>query len=417
MLACAVCQATDLLPQQPLPTGTKENTFRRNRATLCGGDILLQQKAAVSMDTALLAGSTSEAGGSLCMYGNATMSVVGSSIMDARATKKVGGCISVEGSATLNMTSTVLSGCNSTKCGGGVSVIQEGRLELVNSTLRHTTGDLGGSLCVSGSGRASVLASKLIGGRSTGGSGGCVRAEGKAWLQVVDSVVSGCRTPWGGGGIGMADQSRLELLNSTVSNNTAGIRGAIDIITNAHGGGVALWDTASLLLESSELFGNYAHYAGGGLYLSDDSTASFKGNKQSVIRNNTAGTTGGGVRLASGLAHETLSQFIKVDGNMAPNRPNISTVATTIQILSSNADNLVASDSREGFLQLTLKVLGRNDVPSDDDLVYSVYDSNHAKLFDQPVFPQGTELKTVAISLKRPPGWRDSLSGVMWCDE
>lgn len=103
-----------------------------------------------------------------------------------------------------------------------------------------------------------------------------------------------------------------------------------------------------------------------------------------------------------------MRQFVKVDGNKAPIRPNISTVATSIQILSSNADNLVASDSREGFLQLTLKVFGRNNVPSDDDLVYSVYDSNHVKLFDQQLSLQGTELKTVAISLKPPPGWLDS---------
>jgi hypothetical protein len=158
-------------------------------------------------------------------------------------------------------------------------------------------------------------------------------------------------------------------------------------------------------LESSEVSSNYAHYAGGGLYLSDDATVSFEGSKKSVIRNNTAGTTGGGIRLASALDHAALTQFLVVDGNTAHNQSSdISNSAHAIQVVRSNADSLIASDTREGFLQLTLNVSGRNGMPSADDLTYSLYDANHAKLFDQNVVTQGTGLRMAAISLKRPPG-------------
>ncbi len=66
---------------------------------------------------------------------------------------------------------------------------------------------------------------------------------------------------------------------------------------------------------------------------------------------------------------------------------------------------MTASDGREGFLQLTLNVSGRNGMPSADDLVYSLYDDSNNKLFDQNLFTQGTELRQAAISIKRPPGW------------
>jgi hypothetical protein len=264
---------------------------------------------------------------------------------------------------------------------------------------------------VTDSGKAEVLSSTLINGRTIEGSSGCVGAIDNATVRFVNTLISSCRTPLGGGGIGMADRSRLELINSTVTNNTAGRGGAIDAGTNVHGGGVALWNSASMLLESSELHSNYAHYAGGGMHVSDRTTVVFKGDKKSVVQNNEAGTTGGGIRLASGLAGKTLSDFLVVDGNKVSNQTSdISVTATSIQIESSNADNLVASDSREGFLQLALNVSGRNGMPSDDKLTSSLYDANNVKLYDQVVVTQGTELKQAAISIKRPPGRNAALT-------
>jgi hypothetical protein len=232
-----------------------------------------------------------------------------------------------------------------------------------------------------------------------------VSVQEDASLRFVNTLVSTCHAPQGGGGIGVEEQARLELLNSTVTNNMAGFRLGNGTYTNAYGGGVVLWDSASMLLGSSELSSNYARYAGGGLHLSPNSTVSFRGGMKSVIRNNTAGTTGGGIRLSSRLAKETLEDFVVVDGNKVSGKPsNVSATATSIQVLSSNADNLVASDSREGFLQLTLNVSSLNGMPSDDKLVYSLFDANNVQLYDQNLVTQGIELKKADISIKRPPG-------------
>ena len=362
--------------------------------------------AVVRVSNAVLEGSTASEGGSLCTYGNASVFVANSRLTGASATGTHGGCALAEGNSSLTMYHTLLSGCSSDRCGGGVGVKWQARLHLINCTIRNTWANGGGALCVMLNGTAEVLNTTITGGHSTEASGACVSALNNALVRLVNTRVSHCRTPRGGGGIGVSNQAMLELVNSIVSNNRAGNRSTIDANTNAHGGGVALWGSASMLLDSSTLSGNYAHYAGGGLYLSDESTVHFKGDTNTLILNNTAGTTGGGIRLASGLARKTLSKFLMVAGNIASNRSSdISNSAVSIHVLRSNANELKASDSREGFLQLTLNVSGRNGMPSDDDLTYSLYDANNVKLFDQNIFvTQGTDLKEVAISIKRPPG-------------
>lgn len=362
-------------------------------------------RASVILNTAVLTGSAAQAGGSLCMIDNATISVVDSTFIGARAAKKAGGCVAAAGSSILNMSHTMLSGCSSAMCGGGIAVFDWVRLHLVKTTINRTiSGTDGGSLCVKDSARAEASTSTFINGRASN-SGGCVTAHGDASLRFVHTLVSTCHAPQGGGGIGVSDQARLELLNSTVTNNMAGFRIGNGTYTNAYGGGVGLLHSASMLLGSSELSSNYARYAGGGLHLSLNTSVSFRGGMKSIIRNNTAGTTGGGIRLSSRLAMETLEDFVVVDGNTASGKPsNVSAMATSIQVLSSNADNLVASDSREGFLQLTLNVSSRTGMPSDDKLVYSLFDANNVQLYDQNLVTQGIELKEAAISIKRPPG-------------
>jgi hypothetical protein len=82
-------------------------------------------------------------------------------------------------------------------------------------------------------------------------------------------------------------------------------------------------------------------------------------------------------------------------------------MAKSIQVVSSNGESLLASDSRDGFLQATLNVSGANGLPSADDLWYTVFDTNNTALSTQNANGRSTHdgsLTDVAISLKRPPG-------------
>jgi hypothetical protein len=145
------------------------------------------------------------------------------------------------------------------------------------------------------------------------------------------------------------------------------------------------------------------------LYLHADSTTLFQGTKPTMVHNSTAGQVGGGIRVASRLAEAAMSRFFRVDGNTAPKSPDVSVTAVLIQVVSSNAESLVASDSREGFLQVTLNVSGLNGMLSADPSRYVVHDSSRSLIFPRPVSSErlqgeGATLKEVAISLKQPPG-------------
>jgi hypothetical protein len=284
-------------------------------------------------------------------------------------------------------------------------------VEIVNSTISKTSASQGGALCARVKGTMDVVNSVLTGGRTTSGPGGCVYGEGSSHTKLLGVVVSGCSTTDGAGaGINVNGEAKLDLIKCTVGNNTARQSANITSNTYIHGGGFSATDSASVTLEGSQISGNYAQYGAGGFYLSDRTTIRFQGNTPTQVYGNRAGTVGGGIRVASPLPEDQLSRFLRVYNNTANSSPDIGVVANSFQVLSSNGDELLASDSREGFLQVTLNVSGTNGMPSADDLVYTIYDENNNGLSTQTVTSRGAggapggDLKELAISLKRPPG-------------
>lgn len=100
----------------------------------------------------------------------------------------------------------------------------------------------------------------MTGGRAI--LGGCAMVLGHSHLKLVNSRVSGCSTLDSGGGLSVDKNASVHLINSTISNNTAGVQDS-EQTRKVHGGGVALWDAARMVLEGSEISGNYAQYAAG----------------------------------------------------------------------------------------------------------------------------------------------------------
>jgi hypothetical protein len=323
----------------------------------------------------------------------------------ARADGGDGGCCEVENEAVLKLVRTKMSGCSSTACGGAIAVRMLGVVEVVNSTISKTTAEYGGALCSRFKSTMDVSDSLLTGGVATNGPGGCVYGEQSSQTKLMDVVVSGCSTSsGGGGGVAVNGEAKSDLINSTVRNNTARQTSKTGSNVYVHGGGVSVVDSASVTLESSQIFGNYAQYGAGGLYLSDRTTIRFQGNTPTEVYNNKAGTVGGGIRLASTLPEHQLLRFFKVHNNTARSSPDIGITANSFQLVSSNGDELLASDSRDGFLQVSLNVSGTNGMPSADDLVYTIYNGSGNGLSTQTVASPGGDLKEFAISLKRPPG-------------
>lgn len=284
--------------------------------------------------------------------------------------------MSLEGAATVNITTTTFTG---------------------------SSAGSGGSLCASNNGTL-LVAHCLVNRAQATINGGGMFADGDSFLKVMDTTVLGCSAKNHGGGLNVYNQAMLELINSTVINNTAGMLGKVNTAVNSHGGGVALWEHASILLEGSHLANNYAQYAGGGLLLEKASKVACRGSRPTFVHLNTALTTGGGVRLRSNLAMDTALTCFDVARNHAPSSADISMDIASIEVIRSNGKNLIASDSRDGFLQVTLNVSGANGLPSSDDMTYTLFDAKNTNLVDQTIHAQGTGLKKFAISLKRPPG-------------
>ncbi len=148
-------------------------------------------------------------------------------------------------------------------------------------------------------------------------------------LKLESSSISGSRTKADGGGIFTADDTSLTLVNSTLSGNHAekfggGIYsgfGASTALSDSvlaenyggfDGGGIFSYQ-GGIVIHGSTISGNTTPLRGGGvfvLYGYDDLTIT-----DSLISNNEAGSTGGGVYSGAGTA--TLLLNVTLSGNSA----------------------------------------------------------------------------------------------------
>ena len=129
--------------------------------------------------------------------------------------------------------------------------------------------------------------------------GGIAITGDTAGARLLNSLVTGNSAPVFGGGIDV-DDGTLELVNSTVSGNTAGGSGGIDI------------DFATITLTNSTVSGNTSTGNAGGIW-------NFGGTltlNSSIVSGNTAGGSGGGVRNEGG-GTLTLTGTTNITGNQA----------------------------------------------------------------------------------------------------
>jgi hypothetical protein len=182
------------------------------------------------------------------------------------------------------------------RIGGGTVTVRD--LTITNGK----TTSLGGGVYV---GTAAVLINVLVTGNAAGANnfGGGIEADFHSSLTLVNSTVSG-NTAGGSGGIDMF-MAKASLVNSTVTGNHA--TGAttdgclFDGVIYSCAGGI--WNYhGTLALTNSSVSGNDAAYRGGGMR--NDATLDGGGNPTdgitllagtSAIRSNTAGNQGGGI--------------------------------------------------------------------------------------------------------------------------
>jgi hypothetical protein len=299
---------------------------------------------------------------------------------------------------------TTFKGNQAENSGGDIKV-DGGMLNVTGATLTAATASLGGSVFIADNSTVFFDRVVLTSATSTEGPGGCISVEGKAVLQVTSSLISKCRATEDGGGINMDGEAKVVLINTNISDNTAGMDHGGRADSLAVGGGVMTQGSSTLTLEGARFQGNNAMYGGGGMALLDNGVLTVRG-KPSLFFQNKAGTVGGGLRFYSGdFEPKEVSRLVIANNNDAPNAANIAYAAWEIDVVDSgNAAEFITSDSKDGVLRVKLNISGPHGLPSDDDIIYTGYDSNNQVLFSQAVRGIGKEIKEVPISFKRPPG-------------
>ncbi|MFT6101290.1 MAG: hypothetical protein ACJAYF_003853 [Arenicella sp.] len=130
--------------------------------------------------------------------------------------------VSVDGDLTLENLSLQNFGQSSGFSGGAIRVA--GSLTLRNVEIADNSADFGGGLWVQGG--SAVIRSSLIRNNRAGLQGGGIGLSSGSTVAVFDSTISNNRSDIGGGiALAAAPDSSLSLYNTTITENTASVRG------------------------------------------------------------------------------------------------------------------------------------------------------------------------------------------------
>lgn len=167
---------------------------------------------------------------------------------------------------------TIDDGAYNAKIGGAVYVVGDTTLNLEDSTISNSTAGAA-KLDFNGGGAVYVTSAKLA------------PEEGRATLNAINSTFIGNASANGGGAALMGLHADINVYNSKLSDNKS-------LSEMGVGGAIAIRGNSNLLIEDSEITGNEATIAGGGVYIFDG-VSLFKGDgvitsvNNAVIRNST----------------------------------------------------------------------------------------------------------------------------------
>jgi subtilisin-like proprotein convertase family protein len=238
-----------------------------------------------------------------------TVNISGVTLRNGKSSDQPGGAIANDRSNLTVSNSVIIN--NTSPNGGGI--FNNYTLKLVNVTIRNNsaagsaTGSEGGGIYNSGS----LELSSVLLANNQAPSGGAISNRFTVTV-TTSSIVSNISTSGNGGGIyNVANSSKLNLVNSTLSGNESftGFGGAIfnkgTLISNNtvivgnkttdKGGGIYNDPTGKATLTSNSIQKNTSVFEGGGLF--NGGTAQIA---VSQIRDNKADTTGGGIHNAAG---------------------------------------------------------------------------------------------------------------------
>lgn len=140
-----------------------------------------------------------------------------------------------------------------------------------------------------------TLNSVVVSGSQSNGSGGAIKIFNGGDITINESTIDGNSSPYGsGGGLAIRGDGRsISIIDSTLSNNTAG--------ATYDGGGIAIFGSANeVTVANTTITGNSAG-SGGGIAAYDDNTVTVV---MSTISGNTSTSIATGMGYAGGIAFQ-----------------------------------------------------------------------------------------------------------------
>ena len=325
---------------------TISNSVLRNNQALLGGAIRTFGQSTVNISGTMITNNTitgsngNGSGGGIYMSGG-LLNLTDSTVADNAAENEGGGIFNLSRATVSN---SVIRN-NTARSGGGI--FTHGNLSLSNSTLANNVAlNYGGGIYNNLGGASSIAAtinnSLITGNRANGFGGGILNRDR---MDVVNSTVSNNNAGDGGGVINGFLDERLAVLSvngSTISGNQAYTRG----------GGLANEGGTSSLTNVTISGNTVVNGVGGGINVRSSGTVNMA---NSTVAFNSANTVGGGVYNNSGRLNAQNTIFARnTRGGSTPNDFEgtitsqgynlIGTVTTSTTITGNTTGNLLNVD-------------------------------------------------------------------------
>lgn len=245
------------------------------------------------------------------------------------------------------MNITLSGGVASTRSPGtiGGSIVNQGKLTIVNSRLENASADYGGSIF--NTGELTISNTQFKGNSAT--RGGCIYNQG---ILKIDNTLFENNSATITGGCLFHGESSLQLSQSTLSGNSSldpsgGFGGAIVV-----GGGTAT-------IENSTLSGNIANY-GGGIYVLLAGSVKLR---SSTLYGNSAYTDGGGIFIGAMATGDQDFEAVYTDRLVAGDfQLSIENTIITASQGGECAGQLFDQVGTERIYTLTTLVEGKNNL-------------------------------------------------------
>ncbi len=292
-----------------------DSNFTGNQASRIFGDggAIFQESGDIFVTGGLMDGNTSRgSGGAIASIGGTFFSIgltvgtveVGNEALPvASDITSNGGGLYVGGSARVTVQGGEFVGNLAAKDGGGMWVGEGGQL-FVRPGTEVNNNQAAGSVVGKGGGGVFNSGARLYINRATisenltagpNASGGGIYSELETARTVLNNAtVDSNSSRQSGGGIHVAG-GLLQLTNSAVTNNDAGIMFSATV---GHGGGIYAEDFSTVVVSDGQVASNTAALQGGGIW-SDETSLVFLRNFASVSFNSVAGI--GSIGLGGGI--------------------------------------------------------------------------------------------------------------------